>query len=63
MGLKHWAGLTNGMADYWLMTAREKGSNGELSRDISFLIHDTRNGGIEVKEYYNNLGLIYASLW
>jgi alkylation response protein AidB-like acyl-CoA dehydrogenase len=55
-GLKHWAGLT-GMADYWLMTAREKGSNGELSRDISFFIHDTRNGGIEVKEYYNNLGL------
>lgn len=55
-GLKHWAGLT-GMADYWLMTARGKGSNGELSRDISFFIHDTRNGGIEVKEYYNNLGL------
>ncbi len=55
-GLKHWAGLT-GMADYWLMTAREKGSNGELSRDISFFVHDMRNGGIEVKEYYNNLGL------
>ncbi len=55
-GLKHWAGLT-GMADYWLMTAREKGSSGELSRDISFFVHDTRNGGIEVKEYYNNLGL------
>lgn len=55
-GLKHWAGLT-GMADYWLMTAREKDSKGELSRDISFFIHDTRNGGIEVQEYYNNLGL------
>lgn len=55
-GLKHWAGLT-GMADYWLMTARGLDKNGNLSRDISFFIHDTRNGGIEVKEYYNNLGL------
>ncbi len=55
-GLKHWAGLT-GMADYWLMTARKKDDNGNLSRDISFFIHDSRNGGIEVKEYYNNLGL------
>ena len=55
-GLKHWAGLT-GMADYWLMTARGKDKNGNLSRDISFFIHDSRNGGVEVKEYYNNLGL------
>jgi len=55
-GLKHWAGLT-GMADYWLMTARGKDKDGNLTRDISFFIHDTRNGGIEVKEYYNNLGL------
>lgn len=55
-GLKHWAGLT-GMADYWLMTARGVDSKGNLSRDISFFIHDSRNGGIEVKEYYNNLGL------
>jgi len=55
-GLKHWAGLT-GMADYWLMTAREKDSKGTLSRDISFFVHDTRNGGIKVEEYYNNLGL------
>jgi alkylation response protein AidB-like acyl-CoA dehydrogenase len=55
-GLKHWAGLT-GMADYWLMTARGKDSDGNLGRDISFFIHDTRNGGIEVEEYYNNLGL------
>lgn len=55
-GIKHWGGLT-GMADYWLITAREKTKNGELSRDISFFLHDTRNGGIEVEEYYNNLGL------
>lgn len=55
-GLKHWAGLT-GMADYWLMTAREKNGKGDLGRDISFFVHDTRNGGIEVEQYYNNLGL------
>ena len=55
-GTKHWAGLT-GMADYWLMTARGEGKNGNLDRDISFFIHDSRNGGIEVDEYYNNLGL------
>jgi alkylation response protein AidB-like acyl-CoA dehydrogenase len=55
-GTKHWAGLT-GMADYWIMTAREKNSQGELGRDVSFFVHDSRNGGIEVKEYYNNLGL------
>ena len=55
-GLKHWAGLT-GMADYWLMTAREQDGKGELGRDIAFFVHDSSNGGIEVEEYYNNLGL------
>jgi alkylation response protein AidB-like acyl-CoA dehydrogenase len=55
-GLKHWAGLT-GWADFWLMTAREKNSTHELGRDIGFFIHDTNNGGIEVEEYFNNLGL------
>jgi alkylation response protein AidB-like acyl-CoA dehydrogenase len=55
-GLKHWAGLT-GWADFWLMTAREKNSSNELGRDIGFFIHDTNNGGIEVEEYFNNLGL------
>jgi alkylation response protein AidB-like acyl-CoA dehydrogenase len=55
-GLKHWGGLT-GMADYWLITARGMNKEGDLGRDISFFIHDTRNGGIEVEEYYNNLGL------
>ncbi len=39
------------------MTAREKNSKGELGRDVSFFVHDSRNGGIEVQEYYNNLGL------
>lgn len=55
-GLKHWAGLT-GRANFWLMTAREKNPSGDLERDISFFIHDARNGGIEVEEYFNNLGL------
>jgi alkylation response protein AidB-like acyl-CoA dehydrogenase len=55
-GLKHWAGLT-GWADFWLMTAREKNGSNDLSRDIGFFIHDTNNGGIEVEEYFNNLGL------
>ncbi|SMO41949.1 acyl-CoA dehydrogenase family protein [Gracilimonas mengyeensis] len=55
-GVKHWGGLT-GMADYWLITARGMNEKGDLERDISFFIHDSRNGGIEVEEYYNNLGL------
>ncbi len=55
-GTKHWAGLT-GLADFWLITAREKNETGELGRDIGFFIHDSDHGGIEVKEYFNNLGL------
>jgi alkylation response protein AidB-like acyl-CoA dehydrogenase len=55
-GTKHWAGLT-GLADFWLITAREMNETGELKRDIGFFIHDTNNGGIEVEEYYNSLGL------
>lgn len=55
-GLKHWAGLT-GWADYWLITARESDESGELGRDIGFFVHDNSNGGIEVLEYYKNLGL------
>jgi len=55
-GLKHWAGLT-GWADFWLITARGYDKNDELGRDIGFFIHDSSNGGIEVLEYYKNLGL------
>lgn len=55
-GTKHWGGLT-GRADYWLIAARQKSAKGSLGRDISFFIHDTHNGGIEVEEYYKNLGL------
>jgi len=55
-GTKHWAGLT-GMADYWLITARKRNQDGSLGRDIGFFVHDSRNGGIEVEEYFKNLGL------
>lgn len=55
-GTKHWAGLT-GKADYWLITARKKNGDGKLGRDISFFIHDSRRGGIEVEEYYKSAGL------
>lgn len=55
-GTKHWAGLT-GMADYWLIAARRETQDGSLARDIGFFVHDSRNGGIEVEEYYKNLGL------
>lgn len=57
-GVKHWQGLT-GMADYWLMTSRQKLSGGELSRDIDFFITDAQHPEqtIEVEEVYNNIGL------
>jgi len=55
-GTKHWAGLT-GAADFWLITARKANGGGNLGRDIGFFIHDSRRGGIEVEEYYKNLGL------
>jgi len=55
-GTKHWAGLT-GWADYWLLTARQKKKDGSLARDIDFFIHDSRNPGVEVQEYFDNLGL------
>lgn len=55
-GTKHWAGLT-GWADYWLLTARKKNENGDLSRDIDFFIHDSHMKGIEVEEVFKNLGL------
>ncbi|MEO6948681.1 MAG: acyl-CoA dehydrogenase family protein, partial [Ginsengibacter sp.] len=57
-GVKHWQGLT-GMANYWLITSREKNSNGELNRDIDFFICDTSRDKqkIVVEELYNNLGL------
>ncbi|GAB5521114.1 MAG: acyl-CoA dehydrogenase family protein [Rhodothermales bacterium] len=57
-GTKHWAGLT-GWADYWLLTARRRDANGNLSRDIDFFVADNNLPGqqIHVEEYYENLGL------
>lgn len=55
-GTKHWAGLT-GAADFWLVAARKEKGGGDLGRDISFFIHDSKRGGIKVEEYFNNLGL------
>ncbi|MEX2639219.1 MAG: acyl-CoA dehydrogenase [Balneolales bacterium] len=55
-GLKHWAGLT-GIADFWILAAREKNENDDLGRDISFFIHDNLQPGVEVEELYENLGL------
>src|SRR5690625_7970911 len=49
-GLKHWAGLT-GWADFWLITARSRNEDGELSRDIGFFIHDRSEERRVGKEY------------
>jgi len=57
-GEKHWAGLS-GWADYWLVTARRRGDDGKLTREMGFFFADSRQPDqlIRVKEYYNNLGL------
>ena len=57
-GTKHWAGLT-GWAEYWLLTARERSTSGDLKRDIDFFICDVNSADqqIEVEEFYENLGL------
>lgn len=55
-GTKHWGGLT-GHADYWLLTARGMTPRGDLERNISFFAWDRSLGGIQVEEYYENLGL------
>ena len=57
-GKKHWAGLT-GWADFWLLTARQQSSSGDLQRDIDFFICDVNapEQKIEVEEIFENLGL------
>lgn len=57
-GTKHWAGLT-GLADFWLMTARARNENGQLTRDIDFFVCDAhrREQSIIVEERFENLGL------
>ncbi|MFB6249502.1 MAG: acyl-CoA dehydrogenase family protein [Salinibacter sp.] len=57
-GTKHWAGLT-GWADFWLITARRQGSDGDLGRDIDFFVADMNQPEqmVEVEEFYESLGL------
>ncbi len=57
-GQKHWQGLT-GMADFWIVAARNKTTSGALSRDVSFFLTDDNvpEQKIEVEQYFNNLGL------
>ncbi len=57
-GSKHWQGLT-GMADYWLIAARKKMANGNLSRDMDFYIADNtkEKQHVKVEEIYDNAGL------
>jgi len=61
-GQKHWQGLT-GDADYWLVAARKKSPNGELVRDVDFMmtINQDPLQKIDVSEKYNNLGLYAIS--
>ncbi len=58
-GKKHWAGLT-GMADFWILTARQETSvDGNLMRDIDMFISEEKGyrQKIVVEEYFENLGL------
>ncbi|MCF6297397.1 MAG: acyl-CoA/acyl-ACP dehydrogenase [Flavobacteriaceae bacterium] len=57
-GTKHWQGLT-GMADYWLITSRQKNDSGLLGRDIDFFICDESQESqkVIVEELFDNLGL------
>ncbi len=57
-GTKHWAGLT-GWADYWLLTARPRTSDGGLRRDVDFFISDSNAPGqaVMVEELYPTIGL------
>ncbi|MBU2644129.1 acyl-CoA/acyl-ACP dehydrogenase [bacterium] len=57
-GEKHWGGLT-GLADFWLMTARQQKSNGKLARDVDLFICEMAQPGqrIVVESYYHKLGL------
>ncbi len=57
-GTKHWQGLT-GLADYWIMTSRNKNDAGKLGRDVDLFIVDEQQPDqrIIVEEYYNTLGL------
>jgi alkylation response protein AidB-like acyl-CoA dehydrogenase len=57
-GTKHWQGLT-GMADYWIIAARNANENGDLGRDIDFFLCDITQPKqhIVVEEVFDNAGL------
>jgi alkylation response protein AidB-like acyl-CoA dehydrogenase len=57
-GTKHWGGLT-GMADFWLVTARQEKQNNKFGRDIDFFICEMGHPDqqIEVTEFFRKLGL------
>lgn len=55
-GTKHWGGLT-GHADFWLLTARGHNGRGDLERNINFFVWSREDGGVDVEEYYESLGL------
>ncbi|MCX2584198.1 acyl-CoA dehydrogenase family protein [Pedobacter sp. MR22-3] len=57
-GTKHWQGLT-GMANYWIVAARNEGADGSLARDIDFFVCEDAIAAqqIHVEEYYDNAGL------
>ena len=57
-GQKHWQGLS-GAADFWLVTARKFGANGDLSRDIDFFVTENAKSEqmIPMNHRYQNLGL------
>jgi alkylation response protein AidB-like acyl-CoA dehydrogenase len=57
-GVKHWAGLS-GLADFWILSARERKEGGSLRRDIDFFLCDSSRPEerIVMEEAYPNLGL------
>lgn len=57
-GQKHWQGLT-GLADFWIVAARKKLTDNNLSRDVEFFVTDNSipEQKIQVENYFNNLGL------
>lgn len=57
-GVKHWAGMT-GQADYWVMAARGRNSEGKLLRDIGLFVCDQHQEEqrIHVDEQFKALGL------
>lgn len=57
-GTKHWQGLT-GMADHWLVAAREMRPDGALNRDLALFLTDDNiaEQHIVTTERFNNPGL------